>query len=447
MARSGGAAARAPWLRVPLLPTWAAAGQLLLAPATGTFWLVLGIVVVAAGIALSILWVGLPIVLGGLLLGRGAGAAERSLLATTLGTRIEGPGFRPLTGGVLRRLRTALGDPALRRQWGWVLLSIPLGAAEAVLVLAIWSLPLALLTMPLWYRWPGPGGAELFWWDGRPRLIVDTLPAALAGLAGGVLLYPVASALTGLLARGHATVAVALLGPGNPALAARVQTLQVTRARAMDAAAAERRRIERDLHDGAQARLLALAMDLGLAREKFTSEPDEARKLLDTAHDEAKRAMAELRDLARGIHPAVLTDRGLDAAISALAARAGVPVEVSVAPAGRLPEAVEVTAYYVVAEALVNVSRHAGANRAWVTVTEQPGRGGAGLAVVEVGDDGKGGAVLKSSGDWNQDLNQDLNQGGLAGLADRVAAIDGRLGVSSPPGGPTVVRAELPVLR
>jgi signal transduction histidine kinase len=204
----------------------------------------------------------------------------------------------------------------------------------------------------------------------------------------------------------------------------------------MDAAAAERRRIERDLHDGAQARLVALAMDLGMAKEKFTTDPDAARELVESAHAEAKRAIVELRDLARGIHPAVLTDRGLDAALSALAGRSPVPVEVSVELPARLPESVEVVAYYVVAEGLVNVARHAEATRAWVTV-----RPGWGIAVIEVGDDGGGGAEVATA------ESNGLGPSGLAGLADRVAAVDGRLIVTSPPGGPTILRAELPVIR
>jgi signal transduction histidine kinase len=195
---------------------------------------------------------------------------------------------------------------------------------------------------------------------------------------------------------------------------------------AVDVAAAERRRIERDLHDGAQQRLVALAMDLGMAREKFAGDPQAARTLLDEAHDEAKRALAELRNLARGIHPAVLTDRGLDAAVSALAARSPVPVEVDIDLHDRPPGAIESTAYFVVAEALANVAKHAAATHAQVRITKEGGR-----LVVEVRDDGVGGA-------------DPAGGSGLTGLADRVASIDGRLTVASPQGGPTVVRTELP---
>jgi signal transduction histidine kinase len=298
----------------------------------------------------------------------------------------------------------------------------------SALVAVIWAVPIGLATMPLWYRIPD-GGAPLLLVGNHPFVMIDTLPEALAGMVIGLALVLVAARAVAGLGQLHAAVARGLLGPTRSALARRVERLEVTRARAMDAAAAERRRIERDLHDGAQARLVALAMDLGMAKEKFASEPSAAMALVDEAHREAKLALAELRDLARGIHPAVLTDRGLDAALSALAARSPVPVEVRVELAGRLPEAVEVIAYYVVAEALVNVARHAEATEATVRVVRE--RGGR-VAVVEVADDGRGGAEPGAGT-------------GLRGLADRLGGIDGRLTVSSPPGGPTVVRAELPV--
>jgi len=194
----------------------------------------------------------------------------------------------------------------------------------------------------------------------------------------------------------------------------------------VDAALEERRRIERDLHDGAQQRLVALAMDLGLAREKLATDPEAGRALVAEAHEEAKRAIREIRDLVRGIHPAVLTDRGLDPAISALAGRCPVPVTVDVALDRRLPEAVESAAYFVVAEALTNVAKHSGAGQARVGV-----RCAHDQLTVEVVDDGVGGADPAAGA-------------GLTGLVERVAALDGRLTVESPTGGPTRVRAELP---
>jgi signal transduction histidine kinase len=215
-----------------------------------------------------------------------------------------------------------------------------------------------------------------------------------------------------------------LLEPGaNERLTARVDTLEQTRAGMVAAADAERRRIERDLHDGAQQRLVALAMTLGRARA--TEDTTLSKRLLDEAHGEAKEALVELRNLARGIHPAVLTDRGLDAAVSALAARSPVPVAVDVDLPRRADPAIEAIAYFVVAEALTNVAKHSGATRAWLTL----GLEGPDL-VVEVLDNGHGGA------------NPD--GGGLRGLRDRVRAVDGSVTLTSPPHAGTTLRVELP---
>ncbi|MDP1807620.1 MAG: sensor histidine kinase, partial [Acidimicrobiales bacterium] len=205
----------------------------------------------------------------------------------------------------------------------------------------------------------------------------------------------------------------------------RVASVEASRAEVVDAAEAERRRIERDLHDGAQQRLVALAMDLGQAREKLDSDPAEAARLVTEAHEEAKRALTDLRDLVRGIHPAILEDRGLDAALSAVVARCPVPVNLSVSLAARPPAAVESTAYFVVSEALVNVARHSRATRATVSIAGSENR-----LVIEVTDNGVGGA--------------DADRGtGLAGLGERVEAGGGWLRVISPTGGPTTIMAEL----
>jgi signal transduction histidine kinase len=189
----------------------------------------------------------------------------------------------------------------------------------------------------------------------------------------------------------------------------------------------ERRQLERDLHDGAQQRLVSLALTLRLAREKLDAEPGETGRLLDRSRQELEQALRELRDLARGIHPVVLADRGLGAAVEAVAERAPLPVEVvSKLPHRRLPEQVELTAYFAVSETLTNVAKHAAATKASVALTQRDGR-----LAVEVSDDGVGGA--------------DLGRGtGLRGLADRVAAIDGRLEIDSQPGQGTIVRARLP---
>jgi signal transduction histidine kinase len=228
------------------------------------------------------------------------------------------------------------------------------------------------------------------------------------------------------LALADAALARLLLAP-HADLAARVAELETSRDRVVDAAEAERRRIERDLHDGAQQRLVALAMELGRAKVKLADDVDAAADLVDRAHIEAKAALTELRDLVRGVHPPVLTDRGLDAALSGLAARCPVPVAVHVEVPVRPRAAVEAVAYFVVAEALTNVAKHSRASSAKVVVE---GYGYPGTLTVMISDDGVGGA--------------DAHGSGLAGLADRVAGVDGRLTVESPSGGPTIIAAVLP---
>jgi signal transduction histidine kinase len=209
-------------------------------------------------------------------------------------------------------------------------------------------------------------------------------------------------------------------------LRARVEELQTSRARLVEVSMGERRRLERDLHDGAQQRLVALSLQLGLARRKVEADPQTGARLLDAARTELGRALEELRELARGIHPAILTDRGLGAALHALAERAPLPVDLHQMPEDRLPPAVEAAAYFVVAESLTNVAKYSDAEHASVRVGRVDG-----FAVVEVSDDGVGGADPAAGT-------------GLRGLADRLAALDGRLEVQSPPGGGTVIRANIP---
>jgi signal transduction histidine kinase len=288
------------------------------------------------------------------------------------------------------------------------------------LVFFAWGAALAFLSFPLWGLFVD-GAGTLFGAD------VGYVPSAIVHLAAGTgALYAAP-----WLARGVAAVQVAmarlLLEPGErERLSARVDTLEETRAGMVAAADAERRRIERDLHDGAQQRLVALAMTLG--RAKAAEDPVLTKSLVGEAHGEAKEALVELRNLARGIHPAVLTDRGLDAAVSALAARCPIPVAVDVDLPYRASPASEAIAYFVVAEALTNVAKHAQATRAWLTVEFLGDR-----LVVEVLDNGVGGAIPTGVG--------------ISGLRDRVRAVDGDLHLSSPPGGGTTLRVELPCER
>jgi signal transduction histidine kinase len=377
------------------------------------------------GVGTLIIWVGVFVLALTLLAWRGGAWLERRWVRGMLGVSIPDP-YRPLPAGSLwRRARVLASDPATWKDLAYLVVLFPLGVVWFTITTTLWTLAIGLLTAPLWYWIPPEGGVALFVNDDRSFLVLDTLPEALlATVAGAVLCVAAAWAVKGM-ATAHGAIALALLGPSDSQLRARVEALQASRDRAVDSAEAERRRIERDLHDGAQQRLVALAMDLGMARAKLETDPAAATALVGEAHEEAKRALAELRDLARGIHPAVLADRGLDAAISALAARSPVPVGVEVAT-GRLPDPVESAAYFVVAEALTNAAKHAGAAEIAVRISRHRD-----LLIVEVIDDGAGGAdPAKGSG--------------LRGLADRVAAVDGQLTVTSPPGGPTVIRAELP---
>ncbi len=239
------------------------------------------------------------------------------------------------------------------------------------------------------------------------------------------VLWPVLPFITrGLTAVDRALVR-GLLSPSDE-LERRIAELESDRGVVVDTAAADLRRIERDLHDGAQARLVALAMGLGLAKEKLTEDPEAAARMVEEAHGEVKVALQELRDLARGIHPAVLTDRGLDAALSAIASRCTVPVSVSVDLPGRPAEAIEGIAYFTVSELLQNVSKHSGARSASVEVWRAADR-----LLIQVTDDGSGGARLDGGS-------------GMAGLAERLGAVDGLFVLDSPVGGPTAVTAELP---
>ena len=398
---------------------------LLLSMWVGLTWHVVLAVGLTLGVGTLIIWVGVFVLALTVLAWRGGAWLERRWLRATLGVEIPDP-YRPAPSGSLwRRARVVTSDPATWKDLAYLVVLFPLGLLWFVVTLTLWTAALGLLTAPLWYWIPTDGGVALIADGDRGLLVIDTLPEALlAVVVGAVLCVAAAWAVKGMAAA-HGAVAAALLGPSQHQLQARVDALQASRDRAVDAAEAERRRIERDLHDGAQQRLVALAMDLGMARAKLETDPAAATALVGEAHEEAKRALAELRDLARGIHPAVLADRGLDAAISALAARSPVPVGVEVAT-GRLPGPVESAAYFVVAEALTNAAKHAQAAEIGVRITRHRD-----LLIVEVIDDGVGGAdPAKGSG--------------LRGLADRVAAVDGHLTVTSPPGGPTVIRAELP---
>jgi signal transduction histidine kinase len=403
--------------------TWRELAYLLLGFVMSIVTFAVLVTLLSLGVSLLITLVGVPILLATAYVNRWFADIERARAGLLLRERI-GRSYRDASGGGFwHRVRVVATDPQTWKDYAWLLLLTVIGFALGLVALVSWSLALFALSVPIWWWIPSSTGA-LAIDDMDPNTwAVDSWPRALLVGAAGLALAVLTAWLCAGLAQGQARLARALLAPG---LKSRVEELERTRAGAVVAQQDELERIERDLHDGAQARLVALAMELGLAREKLESDPEAAAKLVESAHEEAKTALVELRELVRGVHPAVLTDRGLDAALSALAARSPVPVSLDVRPGDRLPREFEAAAYFVVAESLVNVAKHAEASHAWVRVVRWHDR-----LDVEVRDDGRGGADTAAGT-------------GLAGLARRVEALDGLLLVESQPAQGTIVHAELP---
>jgi signal transduction histidine kinase len=349
-------------------------------------------------------------------------AAERSRFRALLDVRFDDP-VRPLQAGSWwGRLVERVRSGARWREVLYLVLLLPVGVLTTVVAVTVWCGSAALIALPL-YVSHLPGGTAKFWlFEIGPG--AGALAASLVGIAGLVLLAPWATLGLAWL---DTVIGRRLLAPRpKDELGERVEALETSRAAAVDSAEAERRRIERDLHDGAQQRLVSLAMGLGAARQRLEEDHVAGRRMVAEAHEDAKAALKELRDLVRGIHPVILEDRGLDAALSAIVARAPVPVTLDITVAERPSAAVESTAYFVVAEALTNIARHAEATSAAVTIERAGDR-----LVVEIRDDGRGGA--------------DFGRGtGLAGLRNRVTGLGGTMHVVSPTGGPTTLLVEIP---
>jgi signal transduction histidine kinase len=355
--------------------------------------LLIAFVVTAVGAGLSTIVVGLPIFKTGLILTRWAANRHRTLADRITGAAMPAP-HRPIPeAGWLVRLRARAEDPMTWRELLWIPVAASAGFTLSVIVFVLF------LTIV--------GG--LIWWFAAP---------ALMGLRANIdraLLYYARS----------------------EQLEVRVLELTETRAEAVDHSAVELRRIERDLHDGAQARLVALSMTLGVADDIYEQDPALARKMINDARFTTQSALSDLRSVVRSIHPPVLADRGLAGAVESLAIDMGVPVETTIELPGRPPAAVETAVYFAIAEALANVGKHSGAAHAWITLQHratpeagQAGQAGGQLRVV-IGDDGHGGA--------------DPGRGtGMRGVATRLAAFDGRMWVSSPAGGPTLITLEVP---
>ncbi len=374
-------------------------------------------VVIAAGLStglgVAIVTFGLPVVVM-IWVWRLMARLERFLASRLLGIELPVP-YRPTEGGWFARLLGRIGDPATWKDLAYLIVHLPLGLLDFTAVAVLLGFPLSMLTAPLVYWWV-PGGVNV------GLVNVDSAPVAFAALVSGLLLLPIAVRAASAFAVLHATFArMMLTAPTDPEVA----TLRSSQARIIAAADSERRRLERDLHDGAQQRLVAVALQLRMARDRL-ARGDDALALVTQAGDEAQRAIGELRDLARGIHPAVLTERGLRAAVRDVVARSPVPVDLLEAPAERFPSTIEATAYFVVSEALANVAKYAHAERASVLVRREGD-----TLVAEIRDDGRGGA-------------DPAGGSGLRGLLDRVGALNGTLTVDSPPGAGTRIRACLP---
>jgi signal transduction histidine kinase len=377
---------------------------------------------ISFGFGTAITLIGIPVLIGTVWAWRWIAELERRLIGRLVGVEIPSP-YRPdpEAGRWWRRIAARLSDPATWKDLAFLLLQLPLGILSFTITVTVLGVGLGLLFAPAYYwalsssDWIGAVG-------------VDTLPEALVAVPIGALALLLGVPGLSALGRLYGWLAAQLLGSNaDPVLTAQVTELQDARSRIIAAADSERRRIERDLHDGAQQRLVALALNLRMAEQRAVDGDPAAAELVRQAGEEANLALKELRDLARGIHPAILTNRGLPAALEDLAARATVPVEVVASPDKRLPDPVEAAAYFVVSECLANIGKHANATSATVSVTASDGH----LSVV-VADDGVGGASLG-------------NGSGIQGLVDRVGALSGTLAVESPPGEGTRVVASIPL--
>ena len=384
--------------------------------------LVLVLILLGLGVWLSPIVVGLVVLAGAIQLARGLGAVHRRLARGLLGVSVPAPRRRELKPGLWNWAKVRIGDPAGWRAVGYFVLRLPLSLIGVFGVFVATAYGLSATSYA--FLWFPLGESRLPMLD----IYADSWPGALAWSASGLLMLVVLPWLVhGLVALDRLLV-VALLGQRG--LAERVRDLEESRATAVEDSALRLRRIERDLHDGAQAQLVALAMKLGLAKDELAGEEldvGQVATLVTAAHANAKQALTELRDLARGIHPAAL-DAGLDVALSTLVATSGIEARITVDLPRRPPPSLETIVYFSAAELLTNAAKHA-KSTVLLNVTESGD-----VLRMEVADHGPGGARI-------------LPGGGLAGVAERLKTVDGELLIASPPGGPTTITARVPLPR
>jgi signal transduction histidine kinase len=385
----------------------------------------------SVSLGLSITLIGIPMLAVSISAARGFAGAYRGLGRNLLGVAVTKPAVNRRRPGLMGYLTERNGWRAI----AFLLLQFPVAIADFVVAVTLWSCALGGITYPAWRNGLPRQRVNGVYHRGdqlAPHYFLDT-PWRIIGTAvfGLVLLFVTPWILRGFLSVDRFLIK-SLLGP--TASSQRIQALEETRAMAVDDSAASLRRIERDLHDGAQARLVSLAMSLGLAKEELDASDDpqaalsRVRDLVDSAHREAKGTIVDLRDLARGIHPPAL-DNGLPDALRTLTARCAIPTILHIDLPDRPSPAIETIVYFCTAELLTNIVKHSGAHHASVDVRMIDDH-----LFVRVGDDGAGGAAVARSGG-----------SGLAGLTDRVATVDGRLDIASPEGGPSLVTIEIPL--
>ena len=401
------------FLLSPIHPqTWYAVGAIIVGPFVATLAFGIVVALISTGLTTLLAGIGILFIAAGIESSRVVAWVERWRVFVGEPDKPRAHPYRPFRGGILDIVRAEFADEARWRDVLYVAVDLPLTIIESTVVGVAWALALSALTLPIWFE---------------PRASLP--PIWLASVAGVLLLF-VAASLSQIVIRLHRQVVAGLLCTSESrALRREVETLRQSRSAVIDVEASELSRIERDLHDGAQQRLVMLSIDLGLASERIDTDPEGAKELMRSSQEQAREALAEIRQLVRGIAPSILLDRGLVPAIESITGRG--PIRTSIrselAPGTRLSAAVERTAYFVASEALANVAKHSGASNCEVRVRLEGDQ-----LVVEIWDDGKGGAIVAPGG-------------GLAGLASRVAGVDGTLTVTSPSGGPTLIRAAIPV--